>query len=116
MQLYQLQAYCMALTGVTETLPFGPTTLVYKVGGKMFLACNLTDIVESINVKCDPEMAIALREQYSAVLPGYHMSKKHWNTILLNGTIAHKLIHSWINNSYDLVVASLPAKVRVSLQ
>lgn len=103
--------YCLSLPAVTEELPFGPDTLVYKVAGKMFA---LTDIntFESINLKCDPDLAVELRERYPAVLPGYHMNKKHWNTVLMDGSISNQLIRDWIRQSYDLVAASLPKATR----
>jgi predicted DNA-binding protein (MmcQ/YjbR family) len=111
MDIESFRQYCLSLPAVTEELPFGPDTLVYKVAGKMFA---LTDIntFESINLKCDPDLAVELRERYPAVLPGYHMNKKHWNTVLVDGTISHQLIRHWIRQSYDLVVASLPRATR----
>lgn len=92
--------------GVTDCFPFDETTLVMKVLDKMFALGNL-DGPLSINLKCDPEKAIELRELYSAVKPGYHMSKKHWNTIEMDGTVELKTIHSWIDDSYDLVVSKM---------
>lgn len=111
MDIEMFRQFCLALPAVTEELPFGPDTLVYKVAGKMFA---LTDIntFESINLKCDPEQAIELREQYSAVLPGYHMNKKHWNTVLMDGSISNQLVREWTKQSYDLIVASLPKASR----
>jgi predicted DNA-binding protein (MmcQ/YjbR family) len=111
MDIESFRQYCLSLPAVTEELPFGPDTLVYKVAGKMFA---LTDIntFESINLKCDPDLAVELRERYPAVLPGYHMSKKHWNTVLMDGSISNQLIRDWIRQSYDLVAASLPKATR----
>jgi predicted DNA-binding protein (MmcQ/YjbR family) len=111
MQFDEFCDYCMSLPYTEETLPFGPETLVYKVKGKMYALTDV-DNFESINVKCNPEQAEALREKYSAVQPGYHMNKKHWNTILMDGTISTKLIKQWIADSYKLVVASLPKATR----
>jgi len=112
MNIESLREYCLSKPGVTEGFPFDENTLVFKVGGKMFL---LTDLVTafSMNVKCDPEKAVSLRDEYSCIQPGYHMSKKHWNTIYIDGTIDDALLIEWIDHSYDLVVASLPRKFRV---
>ncbi|MCW5911891.1 MAG: MmcQ/YjbR family DNA-binding protein [Cyclobacteriaceae bacterium] len=115
MNIEQFQSYCLAKPGVTEEFPFGEETLVYKVMGKMFALADVT-LFESINLKCDPEQAVALREQYPAVLPGYHMNKKHWNTVQMDGSLPDKLVKSWIDDSYNLVVASLPVKVRAALK
>jgi predicted DNA-binding protein (MmcQ/YjbR family) len=111
----QFRSYCLAKRGVTEEFPFGEETLVYKVMGKMFALADVT-LFESINLKCDPELAAELREQYLAVQPGYHMNKKHWNTVLMDGSLPDKLVKNWIDNSYNLVVASLPAKVKAELK
>lgn len=109
MQLSFLHDYCMAKKGVEETLPFGPNTLVYKVMGKAFLLCGVEDVVESFNVKCDPDLAIELREMYDYVLHGYHMNKKHWNTIVTEKA-SLKLMKQWIDDSYNLVVDKLTKK------
>lgn len=95
-----------------ETLPFGPDTLVYKVGGKVFLLTGLDSEELRFNVKCDPDKALELREQFSCVLPGFHMNKKHWNTIVVDGSVSSKQLKEWIDHSYDLVVDSLPKKIR----
>lgn len=114
MDIESFRQFCLSLQAVTEELPFGPDTLVYKVAGKMFA---LTDIntFESINLKCDPEKAIELRERYPAVLPGFHMNKQHWNTVVMDGSISDKLLREWIMESYELVKASLPKKVREAM-
>lgn len=109
------RTYCLAKKGVTEELPFGDDTLVYKVMGKMFALTGLNNAEFSINLKCDPEIALQLREQYPAVQPGYHMSKRHWNTVLVDGSIPLKEIKAMIDNSYQLVVSGLPAKLRNAL-
>jgi predicted DNA-binding protein (MmcQ/YjbR family) len=101
---------------VEETLPFGPDVLVFKVMGKMFLLCPLDTEGLQFNAKCTPELATELREQYSAVLPGYHMNKQHWNTVLVNGSIPVKLLKEWIDLSYQLVADSLPKKLKAQLQ
>ncbi len=116
MDIEWLQSYCLQKPAVEETLPFGPDVLVYKVGGKVFLLCPLDTDTLKFNVKCDPDKAEELREQYSCVLPGYHMNKKHWNTIVVDGSVSLKLLKEWIDHSYELVVKSLPAKMRQQLQ
>jgi len=108
----QLQEYCLSKNGAKETLPFGPDTLVYKAGGKVFLLTSLNAENLRFNVKCDPDLAVELREQYDCVLPGYHMNKKHWNTIVVDGSVSLKQLKQWIDHSYDLVVESLPKKLR----
>jgi len=110
MNIESLREYCLSKPGVEETLPFGPTTLVYKVNGKIFLLTGLDEEQLSFNVKCDPELAIELREQYPCVQPGYHMNKKHWNTVIVDGTVSNKQLKEWIDHSYGLIVKSLPQK------
>lgn len=111
MDLETFRSYCLDLKGVTEEMPFGVNTLVFKVENKMFALTGL-DVFTSINLKCDPEEAIELRERYQAVQPGYHMNKQHWNTILIDYTIPDDLILKWTKNSYDLVVSKLPKNIR----
>ncbi len=111
-----LREYCLAKKGVEETLPFGPDVLVFKVCGKVFLLCPLDTEDFRFNVKCDPELAIELREQYDCVQPGYHMNKKHWNTIVPAPGVPVKLLKEWIDHSYNLVVSSLPAKLKKELE
>ncbi|NJK84755.1 MAG: MmcQ/YjbR family DNA-binding protein [Bacteroidales bacterium] len=106
MNVEELRLYCLQKKGSTESFPFDDETLVIKVMGKMFILINLTGDL-SINVKCEPEKAIALREEYSFVKPGYHMDKKHWNTIEIDGRVSKSLIFSLIDDSYDLVVSKL---------
>ena len=114
MDIESYRAYCLAKPGTTEGFPFDQQTLVFKVMGKMFALTNV-DLFTSVNLKCDPEEAVRLREKYDAVQPGYHMNKKHWNTVLMDGSIPDAKIKHWINHSYELVVASLPKKLRVEL-
>lgn len=114
MDIEAYRRYCLAKPGVTEEFPFDNETLVFKVMGKMFALADVT-LFTSINLKCDPERAVELREQYPAVEPGYHMSKKHWNTVLMDGTIGDRLLTEWIDHSYDLVVAGLPKKSKEAL-
>jgi predicted DNA-binding protein (MmcQ/YjbR family) len=114
MHIENIREYCLAKSKVTESMPFGDETLVYKVMDKMFLLMNLEGELR-INIKCDPEEAIRLRETHQAVLPGYHMSKKHWNTVIIDGTIPGELILKWIDKSYNLVVSGLPKSVQKSI-
>ncbi len=116
MDIEQLRSYCLAKPGVEETLPFGPNVLVFKVMGKMFLLCPLDTEGLQFNVKCDPDLAVELREQYACVLPGYHMNKKNWNTVMVDGSIPVKVLKEWIDNSYTLVADSLPAKLKQALK
>ncbi len=102
MNIEIIREYCINKKDVTEGFPFGEDTLVFKVKGKIFALANL-DSDLSINLKCDPEFAIDLREKYSSVTPGYHMNKKHWNTVLLDGSIPDAELFSWIDHSYNLV-------------
>lgn len=110
--LDQLRAYCLAKPGVEESLPFGPDVLVFKVAGKMFLLCMLDTDILQFNVKCDPELVEELRERHACVQPGYHMNKKHWNTVEIDGTVSPKLVFQWIDDSYNLVFQSLPKSKR----
>lgn len=114
MTLSQFQEYCLSLPGATEEFPFGDEILVYKAGGKIFAATWIENF-ETINLKCDPEIATELRERYEGVEPGYHMNKKHWNTVYIHSGIPNKLLLEWIKASYDLVVAGLPKKEREKL-
>lgn len=107
MNIEEFREYCMSKPGVTEEFPFGEDTLVLKVMGKIFALTNL-DGDWSLNLKCNPERAIELREKFPAILPGYHMNKAHWNTVMMNGSINHNLILELIDHSYQLVVDKLP--------
>ena len=115
MNIEELREYCISKKGVTESFPFDKVTLVFKVMNKMYALTNL-DGELSINLKCDPDKVIRLREEYSSVLPGYHMNKKHWNTVMIDGSISTVLVKEWIDSSYDLVVLSLPKKLRDELK
>ncbi|CAN5328014.1 MmcQ/YjbR family DNA-binding protein [soil metagenome] len=108
MNLEELRDFCMSLKAVEETLPFGPETLVFKVLGKAFLLTGFESKPVQFNVKCDPEKAIELRDHNSCVLPGYHMNKKHWNTIIADGSVSNKQLKEWIVDSYNLVISGLP--------
>ena len=107
MNIEQIREFCLKKKGVTEEFPFDEETLVFKVVGKIFLLASLEAIPLQINLKCDPEKAINLREEYESVQPGYHMNKKHWNTIIIEETIPNAKLFEWIDESYNLVVAGL---------
>jgi len=114
MNIETLREYCLSKPGVTESFPFGEDALVFKVLGKMF-ALMLLNQELTINLKCDPERAIELREKHPAIIPGYHMNKKHWNTLNVDGSLTENQILELIDHSYNLVFASLPKKVKESL-
>ncbi|WP_242918817.1 MmcQ/YjbR family DNA-binding protein [Pontibacter liquoris] len=107
MHIEHFREYCMAKPGTTEELPFDADTLVFKVCGKMYALCSLSAYAQGIALKCDPERAIELREQYPQVQPGYHMSKVHWNTVLPEAGLPDTLLQQWIDDSYAFVVAKL---------
>ncbi|MGA2405790.1 MAG: MmcQ/YjbR family DNA-binding protein [Bacteroidales bacterium] len=102
MNIETLREHCISKNGATESFPFGEDTLVFKADGKIFALVNLDGDL-SINLKCDPAFAIDLRERYSSVIPGYHMNKKHWNTVMLDGSVPDKEVFLWIDHSYDLI-------------
>lgn len=114
MEITSFREYCLRKSGATEDTPFDEDTLCFKVGGKIFAIIDILKF-ESVNLKCDPEIALELRERYSGVIPGYHMNKKHWNTVSFDGSIADHLILEWLDHSYDLVLKSLPRKTREML-
>lgn len=116
MNVEEIRDYCLAKKAVTESTPFDDVTLVFKVGGKMFAIVPLDQISLSITLKCDPEKAISLRELYPAVRPGYHTSKTHWNTVMIDGSVDKSLIFEWIDHSYDMVVKGLTRKQRELLE
>ena len=111
MDIESFRQFCLSFPDVSEEFPFGPETLVFKVKGKLFALTDV-DFFESINLKCEPDEAIELRERYPAVQPGYHMNKKHWNTIIMDNSIPDRLVKEWIEHSYQLVKASLPKSQR----
>ena len=102
MDIITLREYCITKKDITESFPFGDDTLVLKTRGKIFALINLDGDL-SINLKCDPVLAIDLREKYNSVTPGYHMNKKHWNTVLIDGSVPDKEVFSWIDHSYNLI-------------
>jgi predicted DNA-binding protein (MmcQ/YjbR family) len=115
MDLETIRKYCLEKKFTTESFPFGESTLVFKVRGKVFLLMGLDSVPLQFNVKCTPEKAEELREEYSSVIPGFHMNKKHWNTVILNGQLPLKKIREMIDDSYELVARSLPLKERKKL-
>ncbi len=104
MTLDDVRDHCLRLDpGVSEDMPFGDDVLVFRTSGKIFLLANLTRMPFQINVKCDPERALELRERYTSVIPGYHMNKKHWNTVILDGTVPAREVREMIDHSFGLV-------------
>lgn len=114
MNIELLREYCLSKAGVEEGFPFGPEVLVFKVAGKIFLLCSLDSEDFSFNVKCDPELAIELRERHDCVQPGYHMNKKHWNTILVDGSVSTSQLKEWVDHSYEIVSKSAIKKKRTA--
>ncbi len=115
MNVENLRAYCLSKKAVTESTPFDDVTLVFKVMGKMFALVPLDEVQLSVAPKCDPDLALELREKYPAVKAGYHLSKKHWNTVTVDGSIDDRLIFAWIDHSYELVVKGLTKKQQALL-
>lgn len=115
MNIEEAREYCISKKACTESFPFDETTLVFKVMNKMFALLSL-DEKPLISLKCDPEKAIILRDTYAGVIPGYHLSKIHWNTISLDGSIPTDLLQSWIDDSYNLIVAGLTKKLKEELR
>ncbi len=108
MHIEEIRAYCLMLPGVTESMPFGPDTLVMKVNGHVFLIASLDSFPLQFNVKCDPEEAALLRDRHPAIQPGYHMNKLHWNTILVDGSLSDAFLRQQIDTSYRLNAAKKP--------
>ena len=110
MNIESFREYCLKKPGVMEATPFGPDDVVFKVEGKMFAIADLMDVPPRVNLKCDPDLALELRYRYEQVSPGYHMNKKHWNTVVLDGVIPDSEIRQMIDHSYELVAKKLPRK------
>ena len=108
MDQHELKAACLALPGAREEFPFGDEVSVFKVGGKMFAVCPLDRLPLQLSVKCEPELAVRLRAAHPAIVPGYHLNKRHWNTITVDGSLPDQMVTDLLIDSYDLVVASLP--------
>jgi predicted DNA-binding protein (MmcQ/YjbR family) len=112
MDLEAFREYCLKKPQVTEGTPFGEDVLVFKVAGKMFALASLDEFPATANLKCDPDLALELRDRYEDVRPGYHMNKKHWNTVVIDSGIPDRELKKMVDHSYDLVVNSLPKTVR----
>jgi predicted DNA-binding protein (MmcQ/YjbR family) len=108
MDLAQFREYCLSKPRATESTPFGPDVLVFKVSGKMFALAALDEVPTTVNLKCDPDLALELRDRYEQITPGYHMNKKHWNTVEIQGGIPDPELRKMIDHSYDLVAKCLP--------
>jgi predicted DNA-binding protein (MmcQ/YjbR family) len=112
MHIEEFRDFCLSLPATTEGTPFGENVLVFKVMDKMFALTDI-DTFESINLKCDPQVAIELREKYKAIKPGYHMNKQHWNTIMMDGELSDEQIKHWIKHSYELIIEKLPKNLKM---
>jgi predicted DNA-binding protein (MmcQ/YjbR family) len=115
MNAESFRAHCLGKAATTEGTPFGPEDIVFKVAGKMFAILALEEVPPRVNLKCDPDLALELRDRYEQVQPGYHMNKKHWNTVVLDGVIPDPELRKMIDHSYDLIVQSLPKSKRKGL-
>ena len=111
----ELRRWCLALPGAIEDFPFRPDVSVFKVAGKMFALSMLERTPLAVSVKCDPDRAVDLRATYDAISPGYHLNKRHWNTIVLDGSLPDQLVRDLVEDSYDLVVGALPKRTREQL-
>lgn len=116
MNIEELREFCLSKKGVEECFPFDEETLVFKVMGKVFLLTGIESKPLEFNVKCDPDKAIGLREKYSCVLPGYHMNKTHWNTVVCDNSVPEKLLKEWISHSYEMVAKGLTKKQKQELE
>lgn len=115
MNIEEFRDYCLAKKGVFESFPFDSTTLVFKIGGKMFALTSI-ELFKSVNLKCHPERSTELRETYSGIKPGYHMSKVHWNTVNVDSDVPNQLLLELIDHSFDLVFKSLTKRLQYELQ
>jgi predicted DNA-binding protein (MmcQ/YjbR family) len=115
MDLEAFRDYCLKKAAATESTPFGEGVLVFKVGGKMFALAALDEVPSTVNLKCDPDLALELRDRYEQVRPGYHMNKKHWNTVELDSGVPDAELRKMIDHYYELVVKRLPERVRAKL-
>ena len=114
MDLAKFREYCLSKPDATEGTPFGPDVLVFKVSGKIFALASLDEVPATANLKCDPDLALELRDRYEQVTPGYHMNKKHWNTVEIESGIPEIELRKMIDHSYELVVTSLPKSKRTA--
>ena len=115
MDLETFRECCLAKSGATEETPFGPDSLVFKVAGKMFALASLDEVPPQVNLKCEPDLALELRDRYPEVRPGYHMNKRHWNTVELSGGVPNAELRRMIDHSYELVVGALTRKARAEM-
>ncbi|MCH7415357.1 MmcQ/YjbR family DNA-binding protein [Belliella sp. R4-6] len=115
MNITFFREYCLSKPGASEDTPFDANTLCFKVGGKIFAIIDI-ELFESVNLKCEPEYAVELREKHDSIVPGYHMNKKHWNTVIFNSGLSDKFILQLVDHSYDLVFDSLSKKVKENIQ
>lgn len=115
MKAAELKKICLGMPGTVEEFPFDEASSVFKVAGKMFALSALRGVPLQVNLKCEPDLAVQLRGQYPAITAGYHMNKRHWNTVLLDGSVPDKLVREMIEDSYDLVVAGLPRREQEKL-
>jgi predicted DNA-binding protein (MmcQ/YjbR family) len=111
----ELRRWCLQHPGAIEDFPFGPDHSVFKVAGKMFALSALDRAPLEVSVKCEPDLAVELRNSYAGIRPGYHLNKRHWNTITLDGSVPDHLVRDLVEDSYDLIVSALPARVRRQL-
>jgi predicted DNA-binding protein (MmcQ/YjbR family) len=110
-----LRKLCLSFPGASETFPFGPVSSVFKVEGKLFAISALAASPLAVSLKCEPELAVSLRASYPSVVPGYHLNKRHWNTVVLDGSLPDELVRDMVEDSYDLIVAAMPRAVRERL-
>jgi predicted DNA-binding protein (MmcQ/YjbR family) len=115
MDIEAFRVYCLSKPMVIEDFPFDQTTLVFKVCGKIFALTGLDNIEFKVNLKCDPDRAVELREAYDSISAGFHMNKKHWNTVIVDGSFSNDLFRELIDHSYDMVVKGLPKRLREQL-
>lgn len=115
MNAEQLRDYCLSLLGTAEEFPFGPDTSAFKVAGKIFALSRLSEEPLRISLKCDPPLAEELRKAHPAVTPGYHLNKRHWNTVIIDGSLSDEMIRDLVEDSYDLIVSKLPRERRQAL-
>ncbi|WP_194976920.1 MmcQ/YjbR family DNA-binding protein [Aquiflexum lacus] len=113
MNITFFREYCLSKPGTSEDTPFDENTLCFKVGDKIFAIIDI-ELFESVNLKCDPERAVELREEFAGIVPGYHMNKKHWNTVSFDGSVPDKIVLELVDHSYDLIFKSLPKNKRES--
>jgi len=115
MNAESFRAYCLGKKAATEGSPFGPDNIVFKVKAKMFALLALDEVPPRVNLKCDPDLAEGLRAAHEAIIPGYHLNKRHWNTVILDGSLPERMVVEMIEDSYDLVVAKLPKSTQAEL-